>query len=135
MNLDSRRPLVAIAFGALIAASMVTPAAAAEADPFAPVPVDSAPCPRGNDLCYYSQTNFGGAYDGANTSNLSVGQCVGLIFASQSVASIVNKSTHNIYVYSGSSCTTRLATVYARTANDEINLATGGQITHYKLIS
>lgn len=47
---------------------------------------------------------------------------------------IVNKSYREYYVYDGANCTTYMAKIFARTANDNIGPANNDRITSFRRV-
>lgn len=118
---------IAATAAALFAASGVSPAQAA---PAAPVPIGSAPCPSGIELCLYGGVNFGGTvqYVDLEARPIPDDGCYARPFGA-SVGSAVNKSTHDFYVYDSGGCSgTPWGRIYARSAND--NLGPNGSRLH-----
>jgi hypothetical protein len=121
-----RRGLMA-AFVAVAAILSLAPGAQAK-----PVPVGTAPCEL--QLCFWDGQLFDTHFDHVaftvNTNN-----CINLPPAmNNKTTAIVNKSSREYNVYDGANCTTLIAKIFARTANDNIGSGNNDRITSFSRI-
>ncbi len=107
----------------------VTLAAASPAEA-APVPIGSAPCAV--QLCFYNGQGFTA---GGVAYNVATNSCINLPSAANNqTTSIVNKSYRDYYVYDGAGCTSYMARIFARTANDNIGPANNDRISSFRRV-
>lgn len=98
----------------------------------APVPIPANKCDDNLSLCFYSADKFRGTEYGfwVETSNCHNFNVLG---GSNTATSIINPSWLQYYVYDSSNCTgSPMATIYARTANDNIGPANNDRISSFR---
>jgi hypothetical protein len=124
----ARSALVGAVTVAATVATLGGPAAAK------PVPIDYNKCPDFH-LCLFKAQFFGGS--GPVQQPEQTTACVTLRNSSNNNAttSIINATDHRYYVYDGETCNgSPMATIFARTANDNIGPANNDRISSFKRI-
>lgn len=111
----------------VLASALLAVTVAAVPASAAPVPIGSAPGAEGN-LAFYPAAGFGGQPYGWRYDTLNGCFDVPSGINNRTTA-IVNKSPAVFDVYDGAGCRTRLGTILARTANDNIGSANNDRIT------
>jgi Peptidase inhibitor family I36 len=120
-TISARTKIIA---GAMAAAGALAVMPAAWA---APVPLSQAPCPD-RKICFYEASNFGLRVESHYQEEQG---CINLGYLSNRTTSIANKTYLDWDVYDSANCTSssRMALVYARTANNNIGSANNDRIT------
>jgi hypothetical protein len=119
--------LIGVATAAASVAAFGAPAAAK------PVPIDYNKCPDFH-ICLFQAQYFGGSSPVQQPEQTVA--CVRMTgSANNTTTSIINATDHRYYVYDSSNCTgSAMATIFARTANDNIGPANNDRISSFKRI-